>query len=115
MEIFRISSQVTQRELLHGGDIGGTSMYEFYNKEQIAQSASNAQSCLTVCDPMDCSPPGSSVHGVFSRQEYWSGLPFPSPRDLPDPGIRPVSPAYLTLADRFFTSEPLGKPKITVN
>ena len=37
-----------------------------------------AQSCLTLCDLMDCSPPGSSVH-EFSRQEYWSGLPFPSP------------------------------------
>ena len=37
-----------------------------------------AQSCPTLCKPMDCSPPGSSVHG-FSRQEYWSGLPFPSP------------------------------------
>ena len=37
-----------------------------------------AQSCPTLCDPMDCSPPGSSVHGVF-RQKYWSGLPFPSP------------------------------------
>ena len=32
------------------------------------------QSCLTLCDPMDCSPPGSSVHGI-SQQEYWSGLP----------------------------------------
>src|SRR5574342_150527 len=37
-----------------------------------------AQSCPTLSDPMDCSPPGSSVHG-FSRQEYWSGLSFPSP------------------------------------
>jgi len=36
---------------------------------------------------MDCSPPGYSVHG-FSSQEYWSGLPFPSPGDLPDPGIK---------------------------
>ena len=35
------------------------------------------QLCLTLCDPMDCSPPGSSVM-AFSRQEYWSGLPFPS-------------------------------------
>ena len=35
----------------------------------------------------------------FSRQEYWSGLPFPSPGNLPDPGIEPASPA---LADRFF-------------
>ena len=39
---------------------------------------------------MDCSPPGSSVE--FSRPEYWSGLPFPSPGDLPNPGIKPRSP-----------------------
>ena len=44
------------------------------------------------CDPMDCSPPGSSVHGI-SQQEYWSGLPFPPPGGLPDPGIEPMSPA----------------------
>ena len=42
----------------------------------------------------------------FSRQEFWSGLPFPSPGDLPDPGIEPVSPA---LAGGFFTTEPPGK------
>ena len=46
---------------------------------------------------------------IFPRQEYWSGLLFPSPGDLPDPGIEPVSPA---LAGRFFTAEPLGKPLI---
>ena len=104
------------------------------------------QSCPTLCDPMDCSPPGSSVHGdsqdknpgvgchallqgilpnecgcqshscescsvvsnsltpwtvacqaplsmEFSRQECWSGLPFPSTSDLPNPGIEPRSPA----------------------
>ena len=50
------------------------------------------QSCLTLCDPMDCSPPGSSVHG-FSGQEYWSGLPFPPPGDRPDAGIELESPA----------------------
>ena len=43
----------------------------------------------------------------FFRQEYRSGLPFPSPGNLPDPGIKPASPA---LADGFFTSEPPGKP-----
>ena len=42
----------------------------------------------------------------FSRQEYWSGLPFPSSRDLPKPETEPTSPA---LADKFFTTEPLGK------
>ena len=41
---------------------------------------------------MDRNLPGSSLQG-FSRQEYWSGLPCPSPGDLPDPGIEPVSPA----------------------
>ena len=47
-----------------------------------------AQLCPTLSDLMDRNPPGSSVHGL-SRQEDWSGLPFPSPGDLPDPGIKP--------------------------
>ena len=42
----------------------------------------------------------------FPKQEYWSGLPFPTPGDLPDPGIKPASPA---LAGGFFATEPLGK------
>ena len=46
----------------------------------------------------------------FSWQEYWSELPFPSPGDLPDPGIEPESPAAPTLAGMFFSAEPLGKP-----
>ena len=45
----------------------------------------------------------------FSRQEYWSGLPFPSPGDLPDPGIEPGSP---TLEADALTSEPPGKPEL---
>ena len=133
-----------------------------------------AQLCPTLCDPMDCSPPGSSVHGIsqarilewvaifysresswprdwtciscigrqilyhcatwgslqlssvqslshvrllvtlwtldrqaplsveLSRQEYWSGLPFPSPRDLPNPGIEPTSPLSPALVSEFF-------------
>ena len=47
--------------------------------------------CLTLCDPMNCSPPGSSVHG-FSKQD-WSGLSFPFPGDLADPRVEPGSPA----------------------
>ena len=43
----------------------------------------------------------------FSRKEFWSGFPFPSPGYLPIPGIKPTSPAS---ADRFFTTEPPGKP-----
>ena len=64
------------------------------------------QSCLTLCDPMDCSPPDSSVHGI-SRQKHWSSLPFPTTGDLPDPGIEPASPA---LAGRFFPTMPPGTP-----
>ena len=45
----------------------------------------------------------------FSRQEYWNGLPFPSPEDLPDPGIEPMSLASSALAGRFFTTVPPGK------
>ena len=54
---------------------------------------------------MDYNPPGSSVYGI-SRQEYQSGLPFPSPGDLPNPGIKSASPA---VAGGFFTSKPPGK------
>ena len=46
---------------------------------------------VRLCDRMVRSLPGSTIHGI-SRQEYWSGLPFPSPWDLPDPGIKPASP-----------------------
>ena len=55
---------------------------------------------------MDYSQPGSSVPGKFSRQTYWSGLPFPSPGDLPDSGIKSASPA---LVGGFFITEPPGK------
>ena len=47
---------------------------------------------VTLCDPMDCSPPGSSVHGILqARILEW--LPCPPPQDLPDPGTEPKSPA----------------------
>ena len=43
-----------------------------------AAAAKLLQLCPTLCDPMDCSLPRSSIHGIF-RQEYWSGMPLPSP------------------------------------
>ena len=61
-----------------------------------------AQSCPTLCDPMDCSLPGSSVWG-FSRQEYWSGLRCAPPGDLPNPGMEPLSQASPALAGGFLT------------
>ena len=54
-----------------------------------------AQQCLTLCEAVDCSCQAPLSTG-FSRQEYWSGLPFPSPGDLPDPGIEPRSPTLQT-------------------
>ena len=67
-----------------------------------------AQSCPTLCDPRDC---GAPLFMGFSRQEYWSGLPFPSPEDLPDPGIESMSPA---LAGGFSTTVPPGKPALEI-
>ena len=65
-----------------------------------------AQSCLSsnlVDSTATCQPPLSMG---FPRQEFWSGLPFPSPGDLPDPGMEPMS---LALASIFFITEPPGK------
>ena len=53
------------------------------------------QSCPTLCNLTECSPSGSSVHGIL-QQVYCSGLPCPPPGDLPDPGIKPVSPGKNT-------------------
>ena len=66
-------------------------------------------SCLavsTLCDSMDCSLPGSSIHGI-PREGYWSGLPFPSLEDLPDPDTEAGSPA---LQEDSIPFEPPGKP-----
>ena len=59
-----------------------------------------AHLCLTLCDPM------APLSLGFSRQEYWSELPFPSPGDLPAPEIKHYVPA---LAHRFFSTVPPGK------
>ena len=69
------------------------------------------QLCLTLCNPMDCSPPGSSVHGILqARILQWVACP-PS-GDLPNPGIKPVSLKSPTLVGRFFTTVLPGKPRI---
>ena len=64
------------------------------------------QLCITLCDPMDCSPPGSSIHG---DSEYWNVLPCSPSGDLPNSGTEPRSP---TLQVDSLPSEPLGKPQI---
>ena len=61
------------------------------------------------CDPMDYSQAPLSMG--FSRQEYWSVLPFPSPGDLPDPGIEPASFMSPTVTGRFFTTSATWEAK----
>ena len=63
----------------------------------------HAQSCLTLCDAMDCTQ--ASLSMGFSRQEYWSGLPFLTPGDLSEAGFEPVSPVSPALAGGFLTTE----------
>ena len=63
------------------------------------------QSCPTLCDPMDI----QSME--FSRQEHWSGFPFPSPGDLPNPGIKPVYSVSPALQADSLPAKPLGKPE----
>ena len=65
------------------------------------------QSCPTLCDRTDCSPPGSSVHGTLQARTL-GGLPFPSPGDLSNPGIEPGS---TPLQADYLPSEPPGKPQ----
>ena len=66
----------------------------------------SVQLCPTLSDYMDYSPQ-VPLSMEFSRQECWSRVPFPPPRNLPDTGLEPTS---LALAGRFFTTEPPGKP-----
>jgi len=75
-------------------------------KDKICCGCLVTKSHLILCNPMDCSPPDTSVHGI-PQARIQSGLPSPSPGDLPDPGIKPTSPE---MAGRFFTVEPPGKP-----
>ena len=72
------------------------------------RACSVTKSCPSLYDPMDCSPP-DSLSMEFSRQEYWSGLPFPASGDLLNSGIEPASPVFPVLAGGFFTTGPLGK------
>ena len=74
-------------------------------KSEVAQS----------CNPMDCIAYQAPPSMGFSRQECWSGLPFPSPGDLPDPGIElpdpGIEPRYPALQAEALPSEPPGKPQ----
>ena len=69
----------------------------------------HAQSCLTLCNTMDSSPPASSVHGIFQERILeWVAISYY--KGLPDPGIEPMSLAPPALEGGFFTTEPPGCP-----
>ena len=94
MRIWKILNSYTSLKEMKNGE-------NSYGKH-VEQSLSNlkfpcicvlvTQSCMTLCDHMDYNPLGSSVHGIL-QAEYWNRLPFPSPGDLPNPGVKPGSSA----------------------
>ena len=71
------------------------------------------QSCPTLCSLVDCSWPGSSVHGIF-QEWILGGMPFPPSGNLPDPGIKPASSVPCALTGRFYTTEPSGKTYLSI-
>ena len=130
------------------------SLFSLFIQRTAGATAKSLQSCPTLCDPIDGSPPGAPIPGIlqaralewvaisfsnawkwkvkvkslslirlfatpwtaayqappsmgFSRQEYWSGVPLPSPGHLPDPGVEPRSPALQ--ADSLLSELPANK------
>ena len=77
-----------------------------YSLKMKVKSLSHVQLFATPWTVAYQAPPSMG----FSRQEYWSGLPFPSPGNIPDPGVEPESLSSSALAGRFFTTEPPRKP-----
>ena len=66
---------------------------EKHHYNMLGLSTNSLQLCPMLCNHTDSSLPGFPVHGIFSGQEYWSGLLFPSPQDLRGPGFESMSPA----------------------
>ena len=75
----------------------------------IMLACSVSQSCSTLCNPVDCSPPGSSVHGVL-QSRVLEFVIISSSRDPPNPEIKSKSPGIRTWAGRLFTPDPPGRP-----
>ena len=65
----------------------GKDKWDLYSAHALSKCTKLLQSCLTLCDPMGCSPPRAPLSMGVSRHEYWTGLPCPSPGDLPNPGF----------------------------
>ena len=82
------------------------------NRMSSTTAKMHAQSCPSLCIPLDYNPPGSSVHEIFQARK-WSGLPFPPPGDLLDPGIEPKFPVSPELQVDSSPAESSGKPGIS--
>ena len=93
-------------------------MHRKHLDQRLAYSELSISMCATccrvwLCDPTDCSPPGSSVHGILqARILKWAV--FPSPGDLPGPGIEPASPEAPILQVDSLPAKPSGKPPISI-
>ena len=89
---------------------GPPSLWRLWRSSLFSSSCGGVvtKSCLTLCGPMDCSPPGPPVCGILQARAL-EGAPVPSPRDLPDAGIEPLPPA---LARGSFLLCDLGSPAI---
>ena len=94
----------------HHGSLRVTETADRVSSDKRGLHAQLLQSCQTLHDSIDCSPPGSSIHGIFQVGILeWVAISFS--KDLPDPGMESGSPAPPALADRFFTTKPPGKPE----
>ena len=100
----------TEYAIMNSKKTGGNYTYE------CARVLSYIYMCVLVCSVVsDSATPWTVAHQAppsaeFFRQEFWSGLPFPPPGDLPGPGIKPVTLSSPASASRFFTATPPGKP-----
>ena len=81
------------------------------NNDNSCMHVKSLQSCPTLFAPMDCSPPGSSIHGILQAR-ILEGLPCPPAGDLPNQGTEPATPVSPTLTGRFFTRSYQGSPSL---
>ena len=91
--------------------VGGSYLLFTYTPKKRKEKVDSAKSCPTLVTPWTVAHQAPLSMG-FSKQEYCSGLPFPSPRDLPDPGIKPRSPALQAYS---LPIELSGKPHLHIN
>ena len=99
--------QLLQATEFSSGNICSVSVMTLVFRHSACVGAKSLQSCPTLCDPMGCSPPGFSVHGILQARILES-VAISSSRDLPNPGMEPGSP---TLQADSLLSEPPGKPR----